>query len=513
MLTTFQQFFTLVTVFTTLIMAGTEGDKEEVPDEVVEENQPAEEETASSEEETVDPSEQTQDEPSDDTETERQTDPDAPPEESQDESVNDEEEGTEGSTVAVAGKEAEVAPERTEFPTEPDVPDMEPEATAEESETIEEPVEEQPAEPAPPDESEEVVEVPVTLGVINVFYNFVEGFDRSETSNVEQASASRQDYSGGVEKPAIFEHPRGEGDARIEYDMELPQLESNEGLILHFSIGLRDGIDFDNPLTKPDGVRFAIEVSGKRQFEAVSETCGWDEYAIALSEFAGQQVQVAFLTECNGAGNTNYDWALWGNPRILKLTTVPLPTERDEPHPKLIRGVAFGALEPEGHLPLQAIEFAYDEFLPAPQIVDEMSQRIRAQVSESQIEQTGGNISPDAKGAHRIETLGLYAEQPELALVALGATSAIVTAGNDFEVQCTIRNNGVVPLTPANEASVVLSRIKLRRGRHTQTVKNLGAGEEATLVWRIRSFSRPAVIQVSASFRYQTPNAEGREKS
>ena len=108
--------------------------------------------------------------------------------------------------------------------------------------------------------------------------------------------------------------------------------------------------------------------------------------------------------------------------------------------------------------------------------------------------------------------MGLYAEQPELALVALGATSAIVTAGNDFEVQCTIRNNGVVPLTPANEASVVLSRIKLRRGRHTQTVKNLGAGEEATLVWRIRSFSRPAVIQVSASFRYQTPNTEGREK-
>ncbi len=506
MLTTFQQFCTLIT-------AGTEDDKEDSPDEVVEENQAPEEETDSSAEETVDQSEHTQDESSDDTETGRQTDPDAPPEESQDESVNNEEEVAEDSTVKVV-EEAQVAPEPIELPAEPAMPAMEPEETAEETETIEEPFEEQPTESVvSPDEGAEVVEVPVRLGVIDVLYNFVDTFDQSQISNAEHASASSQDFSGGVGKPAIFEHPRIEGDARVEYEVVLPQLESNEGLILHFNIGLRDGIDFDDPLTKPDGVRFAVEVSGERRFEAVSETCRWDEYAIELSEFAGHRLQVAFLTECNGAGNTNYDWALWGNPRVLKLTTVPLPTERDEPHPKMIRGVALGALAPDVNLPLQAVEFAYDEFLPTPQIADEISQRILAQVEGNQIGQDGADIAPDIKEAYCIEILGLYAEQPEPALVALGATSAIVTAGNDFEVQCTIRNNGVVPLTPVHEASVVLNRIKLRRGRHTQTVKNLEPGEETTLVWRIRSFSRPAGIQISASFRYQTPNAEGREKA
>ena len=506
MLTTFQQFFTL-------IMAGTEGDKENSTDQVVEENQPIEEGINPSAEETVDQSEHAQDESSEDTEAEQQTDPDAPPEESQDEAVN--EVGVaEVSTVPVVEEETDATPESIELPAGLDASVMEPQETAEETEAIEEPFEEQPTESiVQPDEDEEVVEVPVRLGVIDVLYNFVEAFDKSQTSNAEQVSASSQDYSGGVGKPAIFEHPRVEGDARIEYEVVLPQLEPNEGLILHFSVGLRDGIDFDNLLMKPDGVRFAIEISGERRFEVVSETCQWDEGTIELSEFAGQRLQVAFLTECNGAGNTNYDWALWGNPRVLKLTTVSLPTERDEPHPKMIRGVAVRALVPGVNLPLQAIEFAYDEFLPAPQIADEISQRILAQVERIQIQQDEDDISAGVKAVGCIEALGLYAEQPKPALVAVGATSAIVTAGNDFEVQCTIRNNGVVALTPVHEASVVLNRIKLRRGRHTQTVKNLEPGEETTLVWGIRSFSRPAVIQISVSFRYQTPNTEGREKA
>ena len=65
----------------------------------------------------------------------------------------------------------------------------------------------------------------------------------------------------------------------------------------------------------------------------------------------------------------------------------------------------------------------------------------------------------------------------------------IVTAGDDFELQCTVRNTGLIPLVTANRVSVSLNRIKMRRGHHMQTIKLLNPSEETTLVWQIRSFS------------------------
>ena len=206
------------------------------------------------------------------------------------------------------------------------------------------------AETAVTDSDEPPIEdtaLPLTFGVIDEVYNFVDEFEDSESSDTEKISASTQDSSGGVEKAALFEHPPAEGYTRIQYEVTLPQVESNENLILHFSIGLRDGVDFELPHTKPDGVQFAIEISDERRYEGVSEVCRWDEHFIDLSDSAGSTVQVVFLTNCNGAGNTEYDWALWGNPRILKLTRTALLLEKGEDEPRLRRGLALGLLEGE----------------------------------------------------------------------------------------------------------------------------------------------------------------------
>ena len=43
-----------------------------------------------------------------------------------------------------------------------------------------------------------------------------------------------------------------------------------------------------------------------------------------------------------------------------------------------------------------------------------------------------------------IVELTLYAEQPQLEIVTVGPTSALIPAGEDFELQCTVRNNGLV---------------------------------------------------------------------
>ena len=342
-------------------------------------------------------------------------------------------------------------------------------------------------------ETETVFEMPLEVGVIDELYNFVNEFPNSQVTNVEQASVSTQDSAAGVKKAAIFEHPRAEGNARIEYELILPELADDEQLILHFSIGLRDGVDFDYPLTKPDGVRFAIEISREQRFEGFAIACQWEEHVLNLSKDAGRQIQVAFLTDCNGVGNTNYDWAVWGNPRLLKLSHASSLTEPSQAEPEMIRGIALSSSGGESPKSL-ASEFVLDAYAPISEIANSASQRLQ-------------RYSADAA----IVELGLYAEQPQLKIVDVGPTAALVTAGDDFELQCTVRNSGLIPLVTANRVSVSLNRIKLRRGQHTQTIKLLNPSEATTLVWQVRSFSRRTATSISASLRYQTEQGEIRQ--
>ena len=211
---------------------------------------------------------------------------------------------------------------------------------------------------------------------------------------------------------------------------------------------------------------------------------------VDVSELAGQETQVVFVTICNGRRNIDYDWALWGNPRILKLTCASLPVEKSDSEAKVVRGLAVGTFNEtrqieaeetsegrEAEMPaveLSGIEFVYDVPTAVSQIADEISRRMVAGA-----ETRGYSIELPSEQFE----LALYTELPKPEILALGPTSAIATAGEGFEVQCTLRNNGTAALTPLNQASVAINRIKLRRGRHSHPIKTLDAGEEIKLVW------------------------------
>ena len=105
----------------------------------------------------------------------------------------------------------------------------------------------------------------------------------------------------------------------------------------------------------------------------------------------------------------------------------------------------------------------------------------------------------------------LYTEQPKLEIRTAGPTAALLTAREDFDLQCTVRNNGLVPIEPIHEASLAINRIKLRRGRTTQPLKRLNPGEETTYSWSIRSFSRESVARASVVLRCQMPTGEIRQ--
>ncbi len=336
--------------------------------------------------------------------------------------------------------------------------------------------------------------IPLNLGIVEEIYDFVEMFEHSTVSGTEQASANGRDSSGGVTKPAIFEHPTPTEVAKIDYAVSLPDVDNKAKLLLHFSIGLRDGVAFDDTERQPGGVKFAIEISNtddsasvERHFESVATDCRWQEEGIDLTSYAGKEVILSFLTECNVQGNSNYAWALWGKPQLYKLKETSLRKAKRAAEPEVRCGIAIVHLEDE-----QTQMLAFNQ--PASTAVSALKDIC---IETLGIEERPAKIS-------------LYAAQPKLEIVSVGATAAVVTAGEDFEVQCIVRNTGSAPLGKADTARIAINGVKLRRGRPRQTVKAIESGEEVTVSWVARRLPHPTTVSFSISLKCQTTAGEER---
>ena len=339
--------------------------------------------------------------------------------------------------------------------------------------------------------------IPIELGIIEEIYDFVEMFGQSTVSGTDQASVSGMDCSGGVPKPAIFEHPTPIETAKIDYTLPLPNVDKKEKLFLHFSIGLRDGVVFHDTERQPGGVKFAIEIfdlhtdveaAPERCFESVSTECQWAEESIELTSYAGKEVVISFLTECNIEGNSNYAWALWGKPQLRKLKQRSLRKGKRDTEPELWCGIAILHASNDT---MQLREFNQAKSTPVSDLV---------------------NICLESHASEEpLSKISLYAAQPKLEIVNVGATAAVVTAGEDFEVQCTLRNTGTAPLGKADTARISINGMKLRRGRPRQTIKTIEPGEEASVFWIVRRLPNPTVVPVSVSLKCQTSVGEERQ--
>ena len=88
------------------------------------------------------------------------------------------------------------------------------------------------------------------------------------------------------------------------------------------------------------------------------------------------------------------------------------------------------------------------------------------------------STAASAIAATCIETLGrkelpakvsLYAAQPKLEIVSVGATAAVVAAGEDFEIQCILRNIGSAPF---RQSGYRANRYQRREVKAWQTQTN-----------------------------------------
>ena len=368
--------------------------------------------------------------------------------------------------------------------------------------------------------SADSIDIPLGFGIIDEIYNFTEATSSSPSQGAEEALAHSQQNAGGAAKPAIAQQPRKGDVARVEYQLSLPRVESEDTLILHFSVGVRDGIEPDNPLTKPRSVRFAIQISGERHFEGISTEPQPNEHAIDVSKHAGKEIQVTFLAAYDEGRSGDDSSVLWGNPRILKLKRISAAIEKGKTEPTAMKGIVTssfndtkptgedgtlvggGALADRSSGKMFASEFAYESPIPVSQIAGDIRKRM---VGDAQTSEFSVDLPSQEFG------LVLYTELPKLELSALGLNMAVVAVSEDFEVQCTLRNTGTVGLSPSNQTSVAINRVKLRRGRHVYPIKTLDAGDETKLVWSLRRFSRESVAQISVLLKYQTPTGEVRQ--
>ena len=334
-------------------------------------------------------------------------------------------------------------------------------------------------------------QISYSLGKSEELFDFVAMFEESQHSGAEHISASMADSAGGVTKPALFEHPSSTDSARIVYELPLPSVEDNENLCLYFTIGLRDGVVFDDPQRQPGGVKFSIEIAGEQCFESISTECQWAENSVDLTRYAGEKVELVFITQCNVEGNSSFAWALWGQPKLLKLSRSEVASTKDSTEGKgaapveVQCGLAIAKL-PEERTAL--FEFNRDGWTPAHEIAAEIYNQL--------------DIEP-------IDLI-LYAAQPKLEIVNVGTTAAIVCTGEAFEIQCTIKNVGAGPVGKDSNTRLSISDIKLRRGRHSHNVKTLAPGETSTFVWYARGVPRQTDLKFSVSLKSRSLKLEER---
>ena len=108
---------------------------------------------------------------------------------------------------------------------------------------------------------------------------------------------------GGVQRNGLHVHPPNQGRTIAQLPMTLP----DNPAVIRSWIGIRDG-------SQSTGVVFTVEVNGGEVARRRMLPGKWEVLSADLSRWAGTPVVLSLVTDSEGP--YNFDWALWGEPRI-----------------------------------------------------------------------------------------------------------------------------------------------------------------------------------------------------
>ncbi len=156
----------------------------------------------------------------------------------------------------------------------------------------------------------------VTVEEDAVVIDFADEFKTAKSANSLSTRLTEALRIGDIDGKGIFQHsPRdvSSGNASLTFaDVVMPTISVDEKLILSYYKGLN--VDHTTK-DQADGVAFVLGIDGTEVHRSVKQTKEWERARCDLSDFAGRTVTVSL--EMDGLGNSNYDQATWGHPRIV----------------------------------------------------------------------------------------------------------------------------------------------------------------------------------------------------
>lgn len=118
--------------------------------------------------------------------------------------------------------------------------------------------------------------------------------------------------------PALALHPRASGDAVVAFaNLQIPACHGGRRVLLLVHLGMSDGIPWHDS-RQPNGVRFSVAVQDTVLLEQTLRETTWQARVADLTPWAGSAVTLEFRSNAID-GNTAYDWALFGRPRLLEF--------------------------------------------------------------------------------------------------------------------------------------------------------------------------------------------------
>jgi hypothetical protein len=144
--------------------------------------------------------------------------------------------------------------------------------------------------------------------------------DQLDTARLESPMGMHGGFSrieeviNGLSPAALFAHPPSRVTWTVTVPARKPWLKTYVALRPYVWEHRSEGVTFD--ISVSDGSHETTTTRFLNPGYRLNDRA-WVEMNLDLSEFAGRSVEVSLATSAGPTGHLAWDWALWGNPRIV----------------------------------------------------------------------------------------------------------------------------------------------------------------------------------------------------
>jgi hypothetical protein len=291
-----------------------------------------------------------------------------------------------------------------------------------------------------------------------VWWQGVDAFDKAKSDNTMEAAVRRHATSGNVAMNALFLHPKETGRASAAYPPVSVKIGAGQRVFFLGYVGISDGFKWDEAGHAPaDGARFYVVVNGKEMVSEWVKQSRWMPEAAELYQApttggGSFDAQMTLQTDAGPAGNTSYDWALFGEPMVVALDGQAL--------------AAGTAVAGTGGVLVAKIDSGAGKL--TVQGVDEKGAAVEGAAATAEAPEGAkyafvrfdfGNNAKcaawkwSAEGAKVAEAWG-GSWRPQLLVERLGLAQAVNFEGEKLRVRVTVRNDGMGAILPEDMVAI-----------------------------------------------------------